>query len=181
MKLFFASDLHGSFHGAKKMALAYEKENADKLILLGDLLYHGPRNELPKKYDPKAVAALLNEMKQEILCVRGNCDCEVDQMLLEFPILSDYTLLFADGRTMFATHGHKFSASALPQLNDGDVFLQGHTHIPCACFSNGIYLLNPGSVSLPKENYKRSYLVYETGVFTIKDFKGNILAELALA
>ena len=162
------------------MALAYEKESADKLILLGDLLYHGPRNDLPKKYDPKAVAALLNELQEEILCVRGNCDCEVDQMLLEFPILSDYTVLFADGRTMFVTHGHKFSADALPPLKDGDIFIQGHTHIPCAVQSSGLSLLNPGSVSLPKENYKRSYMVYENRVFTIKDFKGNIIAELAL-
>ena len=180
MKLMFASDIHGSLHGAEKMGDAYENERADKLVLLGDLLYHGPRNPLPKKYDPQAVAALLNSMKQELLCVRGNCDCEVDQMLLEVPILSDYALLYADGLTIFATHGHIYNETALPPLCAGNILIHGHTHIPGAMRYKGLYCFNPGSVSLPKQDFKRSYMVYENGVFTVKDFKGNLITSLTV-
>ena len=180
MKLMFASDIHGSLHGAQKMAAAYENERADKLVLLGDLLYHGPRNPLPKKYDPQAVAALLNSMKQELLCVRGNCDCEVDQLLLEVPILSDYVLLYADGLTIFATHGHIYNETGLPPMKRGDILVHGHTHIPCALKHEGLCCLNPGSVSLPKQGFKRSYMVYENGVFVVKDFKGNLISSLTV-
>ena len=180
MKLMFASDIHGSLHGAMKMADAYEAERADKLILLGDLLYHGPRNDLPKQYDPKEVAALLNDMKNEILCVRGNCDCEVDQMMLEFPILADYALLYVDGHTIFATHGHIYNETSLPPIKRGDILIHGHTHIPCALKHEGLYCLNPGSVSLPKQDFKRSYMIYEDGCFIIKDFKGRLIKSLSL-
>ena len=130
MKLMIASDIHGSAYYCKKMVAAYQREHADRLLLLGDILYHGPRNDLPEDYDPKAVISLLNPLKQEILCVRGNCDTEVDQMVLDFPIMAEYCLLELNGQTVFATHGHHFNPQNPPMLKDGDILLNGHTHIP---------------------------------------------------
>ena len=130
MKLMIASDIHGSAYYCKKMVAAYQREHADRLLLLGDIIYHGPRNDLPEDYDPKAVISLLNPLKQEILCVRGNCDTEVDQMVLEFPIMAEYCLLELNGQTIFATHGHHFNPQNPPMLKDGDILLNGHTHIP---------------------------------------------------
>ena len=130
MKLMIASDIHGSAYYCKKMVAAYQREHADRLLLLGDILYHGPRNDLPEDYDPKAVISLLNPLKQEILCVRGNCDTEVDQMVLDFPIMAEYCLLELNGQTIFATHGHHFNPQNPPMLKDGDILLNGHTHIP---------------------------------------------------
>lgn len=181
MKLMFASDIHGSIGSAEKMVDAYEREGADKLVLLGDLLYHGPRNGLPKKYDPQEVVALLNNMKEEIMCVRGNCDSEIDQALLEFPIMPDYAMIFIDGHTMFVTHGHIYNEKNLPPLYVGDILVHGHTHIPYAAEYRGLYCLNPGSVSFPKENFKKSYMIYENNTFTIKDFKGNIINTLSIS
>ena len=151
MKLMIASDIHGSAYYCKKMVAAYQREHANRLLLLGDILYHGPRNDLPKDYDPKAVISLLNPLKQEILCVRGNCDTEVDQMVLDFPIMAEYCLLELNGQTIFATHGHHFNPQNPPMLKDGDILLNGHTHIPANRNMGTYTYMNPGSVSIPKE------------------------------
>ena len=170
MKLMIASDIHGSAYYCRKMLEAYDGEKADKLLLLGDILYHGPRNDLPKEYAPKGVIAMLNARKQEILCVRGNCDTEVDQMVLEFPILADYCFLNLDGQNIYATHGHVWNPGKLPMLKAGDILLNGHTHIP-ACekihteADQSVMYMNPGSVSIPKENSEHSYMICENGVF----------------
>ncbi len=177
MKLMFASDLHGSSRWCEKMLEACRRENAEKLCLLGDLLYHGPRNALPEGHDPKETAALLNSVRNELLCVRGNCDAEVDQMMLDFPILAEYALIYADGRTFFLTHGHRWNPDSLPPLKTGDALICGHTHILRAAQINGIHCLNVGSVTFPKENNPHSYMVYENGSFTIKDMDGTAILQ----
>ena len=180
MKWLIASDIHGSAYWCEKLLEAYKAEGADRLLLLGDVLYHGPRNDLPQGYAPKQVIAMLNAMKNEILCVRGNCEAEVDQMVLEFPVLADYAVL-CEGTTMiYCTHGHVYNTGKLPPLQKGDVLLHGHTHIP-AWEDHGSYrYLNPGSVSIPKENSWHGYMVLENGLFTWKDFDGNVQHQLAL-
>lgn len=173
-KWLIASDIHGDYACAKALAERYAASGAERLILLGDLLYHGPRNDLPEGYAPKKVIALLNEMKDEILSVRGNCDTEVDQMVLEFPILADYAYLSVDGRSIFATHGHTHNLKNLPPLKKGEILLHGHTHVPAAePFGDGNLYLNPGSTSIPKEGSPKSYLLYENGVFTFCDLFGG--------
>lgn len=180
MKYLFASDIHGSFYYCQKLLEAYENSKAEKLILLGDLLYHGPRNDLPREYAPKQVIELLNKKKEEILAVRGNCDGEVDQMVLEFPILSEYATLF-DGKTeFFLTHGHHYSEENLPPYRFGSVFAYGHTHIWRAEKRNGLVVLNPGSVSIPKGGNPPTYALYEDNVFLIKDFNGETVGEVIL-
>ena len=173
MKYMIASDIHGSAFYCKQLLEAYEREGADRLLLLGDILYHGPRNDLPKEYAPKEVIAMLNNMKQEILCVRGNCDTEVDQMVLEFPILAEYALISNGNRMIFVTHGHKMNKDNPPMLKAGDVLLNGHFHVP-ACEEVGEFIyMNPGSVSIPKENSAHSYMIMEDGIFSWKDLEGN--------
>lgn len=173
-KWLIASDIHGDYECAKQLAERYEASGAERLILLGDLLYHGPRNDLPAGYAPKKVIALLNEMKNEILTVRGNCDTEVDQMVLEFPILADYAYLSVDGLSIFATHGHTYNPQNPPALKAGEILLHGHTHVPAAeKFGENNLYLNPGSTSIPKENSPKSYLTYENGVFTFCDLFGG--------
>ena len=130
MKWMIASDLHGSYYYAQQLQQAFEREQADRLLFLGDLLYHGPRNDLPRDYAPKKVIPLLNSLAPRLLCVRGNCDAEVDQMVLDFPILADYALLYAGSRAVFATHGHHYNTSCPPPLAKGDILLHGHTHVP---------------------------------------------------
>jgi hypothetical protein len=180
MKLLIASDIHGSAYYCRKLLEAYDREQAEKLVLLGDVLYHGPRNDLPKEYAPKEVIAMLNARKEEILCVRGNCDTEVDQMVLEFPILADYGFLYEKDHMIFLTHGHVFNEKNLPMLKKGDILLHGHTHVPvCREHEDYIYM-NPGSTSIPKEGSAHSYLVYEDGVFTWKDLDGEAYMEYAL-
>ena len=166
MKLFIASDIHGSALWCEKMLAAYENSGAEKLVLLGDLLYHGPRNDLPDEYAPKKVIAMLNARKDSILCVRGNCDTEVDQMVLEFPVLAEYALIYADGLTIFATHGHNFNCEKLPPLGRGDILLHGHTHVPVIEDHGSFTYVNPGSVSIPKEGSAHSYLILDDGKFT---------------
>ena len=166
MKLFIASDIHGSALWCEKMLAAYENSGAEKLVLLGDLLYHGPRNDLPDEYAPKKVIAMLNARKDSILCVRGNCDTEVDQMVLEFPVLAEYALIYADGLTIFATHGHNFNCEKLPPLGRGDILLHGHTHVPVIEDHGSFTYVNPGSVSIPKEGSAHSYLIFDDGKFT---------------
>ena len=176
-KIMIASDLHGDADACRALLAAYEQSGAEELVLLGDLLYHGPRNDLPAGYAPKEVIALLSAMKKPPICVRGNCDAEVDQMVLPFPIMADYALLQMGERKVYATHGHHTSPENLPTLAAGDAFLYGHTHILQAeANADGILLLNPGSVSLPKGGNPKSYMLYENGHFTVYDFEGNTLA-----
>ena len=175
MKLMIASDLHGSAHYTRLLVEAYRKEQADKLILLGDILYHGPRNPLPEEYAPPKVAEMLNAMKQEILCVRGNCDSEVDQMVLEFPIMAQHCLIYTDtGATIFATHGHVFNEQNLPMLKQGDILLHGHTHVPVCRKHDGYTYVNPGSVSLPKEDSAHGYMIVENGEMLWKNLEGTV-------
>lgn len=176
MKWFIASDIHGSAYYCKKMLKCFDKEKADKMLLLGDILYHGPRNDLPKDYNPKAVIELLNARKDQILCVRGNCDTEVDQMVLSFPILADYCIITDADKVVYATHGHNFNENNLPPLTKGDILLHGHTHVPkCTVHENYTYI-NPGSVSIPKEDSHHGYLILENGVFIWKDLDRNIVS-----
>lgn len=169
----FASDIHGSRTATEAVIRQFNLEGADRLVLLGDLLYHGPRNDLPEAYEPKAVIALLNGMKDNLLCVRGNCDAEVDQMVLSFPILADYALFDLDGTTAFITHGHLFNLDQLPPHKNGDLLIHGHTHVLTVQEKDGMTYINPGSAALPKEGNPKSYMVYENGVFTIKTLDGK--------
>lgn len=171
MKLFLASDIHGSAYYANKLRDAYTAENADRLILLGDLLYHGPRNDLPRDYAPKEVITILNSLKNEILCVRGNCDTEVDQMVLDFPIMADYAVVYADNCTLYLTHGHIFNPQNPPKLKKGDYLVNGHTHIPANENMGDFTYINTGSASIPKAGSAHSYMLYENGEFTLKELK----------
>ena len=185
MKLMFASDIHGSRSACERVLERYDAEGADRLILLGDLLYHGPRNDLPESYAPKAVISLLNARKNELLCVRGNCEAEVDQMVLEFPVMADYMLLpllSADGRerTAFVTHGHLYNLSALPPHKKGDLLIHGHTHVLCVREQDDVVYINPGSAALPKEGNPKSYMIYDAGVITIKTLEGEEILSYAL-
>ena len=173
MKWFIASDIHGSAYCCKMMLERYKEETAGRLLLLGDILYHGPRNDLPLCYAPKEVIAMLSEKGSETLSVRGNCDCEVDQMVLPFPVLADYTVLDTGSRLIFATHGHLFSPSRPLPMKKGDILLSGHTHVPRCEETDGLVFLNPGSVSIPKEGSVRSYMTLENGVFLWKDLESS--------
>ena len=182
MKWMIASDLHGSYFYASQMQQAFEREQADRLLLLGDLLYHGPRNDLPREYAPKEVIPLLNGKKEKLLCVRGNCDAEVDQMVLEFPVLADYAVLPVGQRLIYATHGHIYNVRNLPPLAPGDVLLHGHTHVPAWTeFGQGNLYLNPGSVSIPKENSPHSYMTLEGNTMQWKELESSaVFHELTL-
>ena len=178
MKLMIASDLHGSATACQKLLDIFTASGAERLILLGDLLYHGPRNDLPEGYDPKAVIAMLSEYADRLFCVRGNCDTEVDQMVLPFPIMAETALLFVDGKTWFACHGHRSGANPtandLPKLPAGSVVLSGHTHIPVLEENpDGVLLFNPGSTSIPKGGFAASYGVYEDGMFSVLGIDGE--------
>lgn len=167
MKLLIASDIHGSAYWCRKLLEVYETEKPDKLVLLGDILYHGPRNDLPREYAPKAVIALLSPLAEKILCVRGNCEAEVDQMVLPFPCMAPYSQLLVEGKTFYLTHGHHENPRNLPRLNPGDVFLSGHTHVKEDIQVEGVRCLNPGSVSIPKDG-SHSCLVYDKGEFSFR-------------
>ena len=170
MKWMIASDLHGSAYYCKKMVEAFEREGADRLLMLGDLLYHGPRNDLPRDYAPKEVIPMLNGLKNKLCCVRGNCEAEVDQMVLDFPVMADYCILPAGEKLIYATHGHIYNGKNPPPLAEGDILLHGHTHVPAWTeFGLGNVYLNPGSLSIPKENSPHSYMIFEDGVFCWKD------------
>ena len=164
MKLVIASDIHGSAYWCGKLMEVIEQEDPDKILLLGDLLYHGPRNDLPRDYAPKQVIPMLSQLAGKILAVRGNCEAEVDQMVLPFPCMADYALVEADGQTLYLTHGHLWNPDDLPPLGPGTVFLSGHTHVKLDEMRNGIRCLNPGSVSIPKDG-SHSCLIYENGEF----------------
>ncbi len=180
MKILIASDIHGSALYCEQLLSAIEREGADKILLLGDLLYHGPRNDLPDGYAPKRVIEMLSTLKDRITCVRGNCEAEVDQMVLPFPVMADYCILDSSeacGRRIFATHGHHFNPETPPRLSKGDILLNGHTHVP-ACRDCGDFLyINPGSVSIPKEDSAHSYMILEGGRLEWKSLEGNVYME----
>lgn len=173
MKILAASDIHGSALYCRQLLERFSAEKPDMLLLLGDILYHGPRNDLPDGYAPKEVIAMLNPLKGCISCVRGNCDAEVDQMVLDFPIMADYCIISLSGRTVFATHGHIYNLDSLPPLAPGGILLHGHTHVQACVESQGILYVNPGSVSLPKADSFRGYMTLEDGGLTWKDLDGN--------
>ena len=179
MKLLIASDLHGSAYYCQKLLERIEAEQPDRILLLGDLLYHGPRNDLPRDYAPKQVIPMLTGLKDRIVAVRGNCEAEVDQMVLEFPVMADYTtLLLEEGKLLFATHGHKFNPENLPPLPKGSAFVFGHVHVKHTRWQDDVLILNPGSVSIPKDG-SHSYMVYEQGTFTTKTLEGESLESIA--
>lgn len=173
MRYLIASDIHGALPAAEALMERFREEGADRLLLLGDLLYHGPRNPLPTGYAPAEVARLLNRYADRITAVRGNCDCEVDQMVLPFPMMADFALLEVGGLTLYATHGHLWSEEAPPPMAAGTVLLNGHFHVP-ACVDHGAFLyVNPGSTSIPKAGSAPGYLVLEDRTFTWKDMEGS--------
>ena len=174
MKLLIASDIHGSAFYCKRLMDRIAAEAPDRIVLLGDLLYHGPRNALPEEYDCPKAYEMLNTLKDQVLAVRGNCDSEVDQMVLDFPIMADYALLEVDGVHLYATRGHLWNEQFLPPMQPGTILLNGHTHVP-ACTDHGSYIyMNPGSVSIPKGGSKHSYMTLEGGLFQWKDLDGAV-------
>ena len=182
MKLIIISDIHGDADSTNAVIAIFNEEKADKIVILGDILYHGPRNDLPKGYNPKEVIRILNEYKDKIIAVRGNCDAEVDQMVLNFPIMDKNRYIQLDNNIrLFLTHGHHYNEQTPPKLSAREIIVHGHTHIPkCTKFGNDNYCLNPGSISIPKNGYESSYMIYENRTFTIKDFLGNTMFNLNL-
>jgi len=174
LKLFFASDLHGSFPATEKVLDLFKQSGAQHLILLGDVLNHGPRNPIPEGYNPPKVAKLLNEFSHEIIAVRGNCDSEVDQMLLSFPMMSAYSwILLNNNKRIFLTHGHLYHADKKPTLKAGDVIAHGHTHIPVAEYQQEYFIFNPGSITFPRNGFEPSYGLYENGAFKVISLSGE--------
>jgi hypothetical protein len=168
MKILIASDIHGSAKWCRKMLEAFNSENAEQLVLLGDVLYHGPRNPLPDEYSPKDVVEMLTPYASKICAVRGNCESEVDQMVLPFNVSSDYAHIFVDGLHINLSHGHR----SVPPMSKGDVYITGHTHVPLNVLEGcGFFHLNPGSTSLPKENSAHGYIIYENKTFTFKNLE----------
>lgn len=171
MKWLIASDIHGSARYCRLLLERYNDEEADRMLLLGDLLYHGPRNDLPEEYDPKQVAAMLNAGKDFILCVRGNCEAEVDQMMLSFPVMAEYALMPVGKHVLYITHGHHASEEAPPPHAPGDLLLAGHTHV-AKCEKHGDFVyMNPGSVSIPKDGSRRGYMIFDGAAFVWKDLE----------
>lgn len=176
-KYLVVSDIHGDADGAEIVLKAAERHQPDFILCLGDILYHGPRNDLPEHYAPKKVIVMMNSLTEKMIAVRGNCEAEVDQMVLNFPCMADYNIVPYAGKRIFMTHGHIYSPEKLPALNQGDIFLSGHTHIPAAYVKNGIYLLNPGSVSIPKGGHPRTYGTICNGIFTVHTGDGSVYQE----
>lgn len=180
MRLMIASDIHGSAKWCEQLLVAWQREKPDRLVLLGDLLYHGPRNDLPEGYAPKKVIAMLNDIAPHLLCVRGNCEAEVDQMVLSFPVMADYCVLLVDGHSIYVTHGHVYNEDNPPPLQLGDILLCGHTHIPCCHRHEDFIYVNPGSVSIPKQNTPHSYIMLEDGRMVWKDLDGREFLQVKL-
>lgn len=168
-KLMIASDIHGSAFWCGKLLERFEQEKADRLLLLGDVLYHGPRNDLPEAYAPREVAAMLNAVSSRVLCVRGNCDTEVDQMVLDFPVMAEYALLLLEGRAVYATHGHHYHEDNPLPCSFGSILLYGHTHVPACLEHENFVAMNPGSVSIPKKGSDHSYMIWNEGRFLWKN------------
>jgi putative phosphoesterase len=181
VKLFFASDLHGSLPATEETIQLYLASGADHLILLGDILNYGPRNPLPDGHDPLQVAELLNQYSDQIIAVRGNCDSEVDQMLLNFPMMMDYAwVLLESGKRLFLTHGHLYNSEKRPSLREGDVIALGHTHVPVAEMQNGAVIFNPGSMTFPRNGLPRSYGLLENNTLTVQTPEGEVLAQTTI-
>ena len=180
MKLFFMSDIHGSVYYLNVALDRLREEKPNYIVILGDLLYHGARNPLPKEYNPKKVIEILNNYADRIIAVRGNCDSEVDEMVLDFPIMSTYSTILYNDKRLFLTHGHIYYENHMPKLGNGDIFMSGHTHIPKAKKIDNIYVINPGSTTLPKENNPHTYGILEGEIFKIKDLEGNIYREIKI-
>ena len=174
MKWMIASDIHGSAYYCSRLIEAYKTEQAERLLLLGDVLYHGPRNDLPRDYAPKKVIEMLNAMKDDIFAVRGNCESEVDQMVLQFPVLAEYALIPAGDSLIYAVHGLNYNEKNLPPLQKGDILLNGHTHVPKCVEHDDYVYMNPGSVSIPKEDSHHGYMIFEDNVFIWKDLDGEV-------
>ena len=164
MKCVIASDIHGSAYWCGRLVELIEAEKPDRILLLGDLLYHGPRNDLPRDYAPKQVIPMLSKYKDIIVAVRGNCEAEVDQMVLPFPCMADFALVEDNGLSMYLTHGHHHNPENLPPVKAGTVFLSGHTHVKLDKEVGGVRCLNPGSVSIPKDG-SHSCMIFEDGGF----------------
>lgn len=175
MKVVIASDIHGSSYYAEKLKEIVEKENPEKIIILGDLYYHGPRNELTQEYAPMKVAEILNEMKDKIMVVRGNCDAEVDEMISKFKF-EDHILLELNGKKFYFTHGHKYNIENIP-YEDFDIMIYGHIHQGFIEKKGDFIFANPGSISLPKGMSTHSYIVLEENKIILKDVNGNIISE----
>ncbi|MEZ8103782.1 phosphodiesterase [Vibrio cortegadensis] len=181
MNLFFASDLHGSLPATEQMISQYVKSGAKHLILLGDILNHGPRNAIPEGYNPPEVAQLLNQYADQIIAVRGNCDSEVDQMLLSFPMMMDYSwVLLETGQRLFLTHGHTYNSDKRPALRDGDILAHGHTHIPVAEEQNGVVIFNPGSVTIPRNGYSASFGLLRNNRLQVIGFDQSVIKEVTI-
>lgn len=173
MKYLVASDIHGSAYYCRELVASIEREQPDRIFFLGDVLYHGPRNDLPRDYAPKEVIAMLTPYKNKILSVRGNCDTEVDQMVLPFPIMADTAYIQCGEKLILATHGHIWNTEKVPPMGGVSVLLYGHTHIPACDQHEDFVYMNPGSVSIPKEGSCHSYMILEDGVATWKDLSGE--------
>lgn len=180
MKWLIASDIHGSAENTEKLMAAFRREKADRMLLLGDILYHGPRNNLPAEYEPKSVISMLNSMADKITCVRGNCDSEVDQMVLDFPIMAESAVIDLGDRLLFATHGHIYNREKPPAIHAGDILLSGHTHIPTHDTEAGIFFFNPGSVSIPKGGSCHGYMTLCGRTFEWKTLDGNVYKSIEL-
>lgn len=178
MKLFFISDIHGSVYYLNEAMERYEEEGADYIVILGDILYHGARNPLSREYNPKGVIDILNNYSDKIIAVRGNCDSEVDEMVLDFPIMSTYSNIIYNDKRIFLTHGHIYNEDNMIKLKEDSAFIYGHTHVLRADKKDNIYFLNPGSITLPKENNPHTYGVLENNDFKIKDLDGNIIKKI---
>ena len=177
MKLLIASDIHGDADCCQSMLNAFKRENAEKILILGDILYHGPRNDLPEGYAPKKVIEMLNAVSDKLICVRGNCESEVDQMVLDFPVMSTTSCVIDSDASVsiYMSHGHVYSPDSLPPIPAGSIFLSGHTHVLMAEKKGDILCVNPGSISLPKNGNPRSYAIYEKGAVTIKTLRGETI------
>ena len=181
MAVLIASDIHGSALYCEQLLDLMKKEKMEDLILLGDILYHGPRNDLPEGYAPKKVVAMLNPLKDHILCIQGNCDAEVDQMVLDFPIIGGFQIKNFYGRRLFLTHGHHYNIKEKPDrdlLDAADYVIYGHTHIPLKKQADGIWYLNPGSVSIPKEGSQRGCIKMTENEIQWLDLDGNVLDQI---
>ena len=178
MKFLIVSDIHGDAECCRALLVAAQREGAEKILILGDVLYHGPRNDLPAGYAPKKVIEMLNAISDMIVCVRGNCEAEVDQMVLSFPCMADMAKIYDEdkGIEIYMSHGHIYNPDKLPVMPEGSLFLYGHTHLLSIEKRGSITCLNPGSVSIPKGGNPKSYAVYDSGKLTIKTFEGDVLA-----
>jgi putative phosphoesterase len=180
MKLVVISDIHGSLKYTQKAIEILNKEEGDYLLILGDILYHGPRNPLPEEYNPKEVAEVLNKYRHKIIAIRGNCDSEVDQMLLDFPCMGDYSIILYNNKRLFLTHGHIYNENNMPNISEGDIMLHGHTHILGFSRKDDISIINPGSIAYPKQDNPHSYGLIDGDIFYIKTLEGTIIKEIIL-